>query len=210
MIVDQPNGDRHIDGKLTMIALSRSQPTPLTPEEYLAWEAKQKIRHEYVDGEVLAMTGGSIPHNDLAINLLTILRPHIKHRGCRLNMSDVKVQAKRGDCYFYPDLVISCHPQDLNATQWIQHPKVIIEVLSPSTANYDRSRKLRYYRQIPSLQEYLLINTDQILVEVYQRQTADIWVYCDYGSDEIFHIPSLEFDCSVDAIYENIALENSF
>jgi Uma2 family endonuclease len=87
---------------------------------------------------------------------------------------------------------------------------VIIEVLSPSTANYDRSRKLRYYRKIPSLQEYLLINTDQILVEVYQRQTADMWVYCDYGSDENFHIPSLEFDCSVNEIYENIILENSF
>jgi Uma2 family endonuclease len=190
-----------------MIASPHPKPTPLTPEEYLAWEAKQEIRHEYIDGEILAMTGSSIPHNDLVINLLGVLLPHIKNRGCRLNMSDVKVQAKRGDRYFYPDLVISCHPQDLKATQWIQYPKVIIEVLSPSTANYDRSRKLRYYRKIPSLQEYLLINTDQILVEVYQRQTANLWVYCDYGSDEIFHIPSLEFECFVNEIYGNINLE---
>jgi Uma2 family endonuclease len=84
---------------------------------------------------------------------------------------------------------------------------VIVEVLSSGTANYDRSRKLRYHRQIPSLREYLLINTDQILVEVYQRQTDDIWVYCDHDRDKIFHLPSLEFEFSVDEIYENIVLE---
>jgi Uma2 family endonuclease len=80
VIVDQPNGDRQIGGKLTMIASPDLRPTPLTPEEYLAWEAKQEICHEYIDGEILAMTGSSIPHDDLVINLLGVLLPHIKSR----------------------------------------------------------------------------------------------------------------------------------
>lgn len=183
------------------------QVTPVTPKAYLAWEATQETRHEFVDGEILAMTGGTITHNDIAINLLFALRPHVQRSGCRVNMADVKVQAKHGDRYFYPDLVISCDPDDLNATQYIQHPKVIIEVLSPGTATHDRSRKLRYYRQIASLQEYLLINTDQILVESYQRQTTEMWGYRDYGAEANLYIPSLAFEMPVSSIYENVTLE---
>jgi Uma2 family endonuclease len=181
--------------------------TPVTPEAYLAWEASQETRHEFVDGEILAMTGGAIAHNDIALNCYRALYPSVKKQGCRLNVSDVKVQAKRGDRYFYPDLVISCHPDDLNATQYVQHPKVIIEVLSPGTTTHDRSRKLRYYRQIASLQEYLLINTDQILVESYQRQTKEMWGYRDYDAEANLYIPSLAFEIPVSSIYENVTLE---
>ncbi|MFN9176746.1 MAG: Uma2 family endonuclease [Synechocystis sp.] len=116
-----------------MMIASPQRPASMTPEAYLDWEAQQEIRHEYIDGEILAMAGGTVPHNDIAINLLVALRSHLQKRGCRINVADVKVKSKRGDRYFYPDLVVSCHPDDLNATQWIQHPKVIIEVLSPST-----------------------------------------------------------------------------
>lgn len=131
-----------------------------------------------------------------------------KKSGCRINMADIKVQAKRGDRYFYPDLVISCHPDDLKATQYIQHPQIIIEVLSLGTANYDRSRKLRYYRQVASLQQYLLINTDQMLVESYQRQTTEMWGYRDYDAENKLYIPSLEFAISISSIYENVSLES--
>ncbi|AFY36669.1 protein of unknown function DUF820 [[Leptolyngbya] sp. PCC 7376] len=183
-------------------------PRKMTPEEYLAWEEQQEYRYEYIDGEIIAMTGGSLAHNDIALNLYSLLRPHLKKRGCRINVADVKVQGKANSRYFYPDLVISCHPEDKQAKKWIQYPSTIIEVLSPSTANYDKSRKLKLYRQIPSLQEYILIDSQKVSVEMYQRQTGKMWGYTDYGLDEILTIPSIEFECSVALLYEDAILED--
>lgn len=179
----------------------------MTAEEYLIWEEQQEFRYEYIDGEIIAMAGSTLPHNDIAINLLIALRPHVQKRGCRVNMSDAKVQAKANSRYFYPDLVISCHPEDVQARKWIQHPTVIIEVLSPSTSNYDRSQKLKYYRQIPSLQEYILVDTKQISAEMYQRQSGGMWGYSAHEEGETFTIPSIEFECAVADIYENVILE---
>jgi len=127
-------------------------PERMTPEEYLEWEATQECRHEYIDGEIIAMTGGSLPHNDITLNFYRTLYSHLRPRGCRVNVSDAKVQANNSR-YFYPDLVISCDFRDRESRNFIQHPQVIIEVLSPSTGNYDRTKKLQYYRQIASLQE---------------------------------------------------------
>ena len=91
----------------------------MTPEEYLEWEANQEFRHEYIDGEILAMTGGFLPHNDIALNFYRALYPHVRQRGCRVNVSDVKVQARKNSRYFYPDLVVSCHPDDLKSREFI-------------------------------------------------------------------------------------------
>ena len=120
----------------------------MTTEEYLEWEAKQEFRHEYVDGEILAMIGGSLPHNDIALNFYTALRPHLRQKCCRVNVSDAKVQDAKNSRYFSPDLVISCNDNDLKARDFIQNPSVIIEVLSPSTKGYDRGDRFKYYRQI--------------------------------------------------------------
>lgn len=180
----------------------------MTPEEYLEWEAKQELRHEYIDGEILAMTGGSIPHNDIALNFYTALRPHLRQRGCRVNVSDVKVQANQNSRYFYPDLVVTCHPDDLKSRNFIQHPKVIIEVLSPSTANYDRTKKLKYYRQIPSLQEYILVDSEDISVEVYHRGEGKIWLYYAYTNGEAIALESIEFECPIEILYEGVILGN--
>ena len=138
-----------------MIAIPQ-QPPKMTFEEYLVWELDQDIRYEYINGEVFAMTGGTIPHNDLALNLYRNLYPHLRSRGCRVNVSDVKVQVSPNSVYFYPDLIVSCHPNDLNARKFIQNPTLIVEVLSPSTSNKDREEKFRYYLTMPSLQEYIL------------------------------------------------------
>ena len=113
-------------------------PQKMTVDEYLEWEAKQEIRHEYVNGEIFAMTGGSIPHNDIALNLYRALYTHLRPRGCRVNVSDVKLQLGSSSAYFYPDVIVSCDPQDLHSRKFIQHPKLIVEVLSPSTAASDR------------------------------------------------------------------------
>ena len=125
----------------------------MSPEEYLEWEAKQQVRYEYIDGEIFAMIGGTIPHSKIYLNFYRALYPRLSQRGCEAYVADVKVQANENSSYFYPDLVVTCHPDDLKARDFIQHPKVIVEVLSPSTEKYDRGDRFKYYRQIPSLQE---------------------------------------------------------
>lgn len=189
-----------------MIADPRFSPQTMTAEEYLAWEEQQEDKYEYVDGEIIAMTGGTLPHNDIALNFYSLLRPHLKKKGCRVNVADAKVQGKANRRYFYPDLVISCHSEDQKAKKWIQFPTVIIEVLSPSTANYDKSQKLKWYRQIPSLQEYILVDSQRVSVEMFQRQAGKMWGYRDYDADESFVIPSIEFTCDVALLYEDIDL----
>lgn len=182
-------------------------PQKMTAEEYLEWEVKQELRHEYIDGEILAMTGGSLPHNDIALNFYTALRPHLRQRGCRVNVSDAKVQANKNSRYFYPDLVVSCHPDDLKSREFIQHPKVIIEVLSPSTANYDRTKKLKYYRQITSLQEYVLVDSEEIAVEVYQRGEGKMWHYYEYEAGEAIALESIKFEYAIELLYEGVSFE---
>jgi Uma2 family endonuclease len=149
--------------------IATPQPCQMSVEAYLDWEPQQEIRYEYINGEVYAMTGGTIPHNDIAINLLSAVLPQIRAQGCRVNMADVKLQVDASGLYYYPDLIVSCDSRDLNAHKFIQFPKLIVEVLSPGTAEKDRGDKFRDYQCIPSLQEYLLINSDKISAECYKR-----------------------------------------
>lgn len=180
----------------------------MTAEEYLEWESQQEIRHEYVDGEILAMTGGTIPHNDIALNFYRALYPHLRQRGCRVNVSDVKVQSNQNSRYFYSDLVVTCDPEDLKSRDFVQHPKVIIEVLSPSTANYDRGDKFKYYRQMPSLQEYVLVDSESISVEVYHRGEGKMWLYYAYTNGDTIALESIEFECAIELLYEGIVFDN--
>jgi Uma2 family endonuclease len=189
-----------------MIAIPQ-QPPKMTFEEYLVWELDQDIRYEYINGEVFAMTGGTIPHNDLALNLYTALRPHLRPRGCRVNVSDVKVQVTPKSPYFYPDLIVSCHPDDLNARKFIQNPTLIVEVLFPSTSNKDREEKFRYYLTMPSLQEYILIDSEKIYVERYSRGEGRMWLYYPYTTGDIITLSSVEFELPIELLYENVGLE---
>ena len=179
----------------------------MTVEEYVEWEAKQELRYEYIDGEILAMTGGTLPHNSVALNFYTALRPHLRHRGCQAYVSDAKVQPVKSSRYFYPDLVVTCDSDDLKARDLIQNPKVIVEVLSPGTETYDRTKKLKYYRQIPSLQEYVLVDSEEIVVEVYRRGEGKMWLYYEYEAGEAISLESIEFECAIELLYEGISFE---
>jgi Uma2 family endonuclease len=131
--------------------------------EYLAWETEQPIKYEYVNyeyvnGQVYAMAGGTLPHNDIAVNLTSALRAFLRGTGCKVRMADAKVRVSAAGPYFYPDLVVSCDDRDQRAIEAISYPKCIVEVLSPSTAaGFDRGDKFRYYRRISTLEEYLLL-----------------------------------------------------
>ena len=189
-----------------MIANS-PQPQKMTIEEYLLWELDQDLRYEYINGEVFAMTGGTIPHNDIALNLYTALRPHLRPRGCRVNVSDVKVRVTSKSPYFYPDLIVSCDRQDLNAHKFIQNPKLIVEVLSPSTSSKDRGEKFRYYLGMPTLQEYLLIDSEKISVERYCRGEGRMWLYYPYTTGDIITLSSIEFELPIKLLYEGVGFE---
>ena len=189
-----------------MIANS-PQPQKMTIEEYLLWELDQDLRYEYINGEVFAMTGGTIPHNDIALNLYTALRPHLRPGGCRVNVSDVKVRVTSKSPYFYPDLIVSCDRQDLNAHKFIQNPKLIVEVLSPSTSSKDRGEKFRYYLGMPTLQEYLLIDSEKISVERYCRGEGRMWLYYPYTTGDIITLSSIEFELPIELLYEGVGFE---
>ncbi len=182
------------------------QPQKMTVEEYLEWEPQQEVRYEYFYGEVFAMTGGTIPHNDIALNLYTALRPYLRSRGCRVNVSDVKLQLSSQKQYYYPDLIVSCDPQDLNARKFIQHPKLLVEVLSPGTSAKDRDEKFTYYLRIPSLQEYILIDSEKISVERYCRGEGRMWLYYPYTSGDIITLSSIEFEFPIELLYEDVGL----
>lgn len=191
-----------------MIAIPQT-PQKMTVEEYLEWEAQQEIRHEYVNGEVFAMTGGTIPHNDIALNFYTALHPHLRSTGCRMNVSDVKLQVSFQSRYYYPDVIVSCDPQDLNSRQFIQNPKIIVEILSPSTSAKDRDEKFTCYLKIPTLQEYILIDSQKIFVERYCRGEGRMWLYYSYTAGETIALSSIGFDLPIALLYEDVGFETA-
>jgi Uma2 family endonuclease len=185
----------------------------LTVEEYLNWEETQAIRHEYIDGLVYAMAGGTLPHNDIAVNLTTALRGFLRGKGCKVRMSDAKVKLSEKGPFFYPDIVVSCHEQDWQARQAIAFPLLIVEVLSPSTAAFDRGDKFRYYRRLGSLQEYVLIDADKVAVDCYRRVRGNKWELTSYPEElaegdfsDSLELMSVNFSCSLSVIYEDVEL----
>lgn len=179
----------------------------MTPAEYLEWEAKQELRHEYLDGEVYAMTGGTLAHNTVAINLTTLIRQPVRNRNCRVFMADAKVQlSPAGNPYFYPDVAVTCHSDDKQATQFLQHPCLIIEVLSPGTEAYDRGVKFSHYRRLTSLQEYVLVSSDRINVEIFRLNDRGKWELTPYGSGEMVLFASIDFGCEIEKLYDDVIL----
>lgn len=181
-----------------------SHPLRMTVETYLNWEPQQELRYEFVNGEVFAMTGGSIAHNDIAINLLTALRPHLRKQGCRINIADAKLNIT-SSLYRYPDLVVTCDERDKTALDAIQHPKLIVEVLSEGTAAVDRGDKLKEYCALPSLEEYVLISSTQISFEIYQRAQTRFWLYSAYQPGDSIQLASVGFKFPIEMLYEDIA-----
>jgi Uma2 family endonuclease len=166
----------------------------MTAADYLAWEAAQDTRSEFIDGEVYAMAGGTLEHNAATLATGSTLRQHLKGSPCRAFVSDVKVQVKASNSFFYPDVVVACQPSDLSdsTTLSVNEPLLIAEVLSPSTAAFDRGGKFAHYRLLDSLQEYVLIDTDTPRVEVFRRNAANRWeLYPSTGTDAPVELASV-------------------
>ncbi|WP_348946077.1 Uma2 family endonuclease [Chitinibacter sp. FCG-7] len=178
----------------------------ITAEQYLAHESLSEERHEYYDGLVYAMTGGTSAHNTLALNLHRALYPHLKGSSCRAYVNDMRLQVATANCYFYPDLVITCEPVQAKTTT-LESAKVIAEVLSPSTSSYDLGKKFAIYRQLDSLQEYVLIDGESRYVQVYRRTDNGEWIFKGYTPEETLHLASIDFSVTLADLYDDTGIE---
>lgn len=179
----------------------------LTPPEYLEWEERQHIKYEYVNGEVFAMTGGTIPYNDIAVNLTTALKNHLRGSGCKVSMADAKVGVSEDGPFHYPDVMVTCDERDRQAIKFIQYPCLIAEVLSPGTEGYDQGGKFSHYRRIKTLKEYVLIDAQQISVECFRMNNKGIWElhpYQEYQEGDEIHLTSIDFYINISLIYEDV------
>jgi Uma2 family endonuclease len=199
-----------------MTALKEHYPR-FTPEEYFAWEEQQLERHEYMDGEVYAMSGGTINHGDIAGNFLALLKAHMRGSGCKTLNSDCRVKVLGMDKYVYPDTSVTCddslpetlRERDKTTTQYITYPCLIIEVLSPTTEAYDRGNKFKMYRRNPSLQEYVLVSAEAIEIELFRRTDTDDWRILNYQAGDTVELKSVNLSIPIEQIYEDIVFEDS-
>lgn len=187
--------------------------TSMTPEEYLAFEETSPIKHEYVNGQVFAMSGGTDAHNTIALNAAIALRTHLRGTGCQTYIADVKVQPPIRN-YYYPDVFVTCDPADRETSKYKRFPKLIIEVLSASTEAFDRGDKFIDYQKIESLEEYVLINTRHQRVEVFRRSEGQLWLLQGYDaadgqSDIVVELKSVGLSIPLAALYEDANLEVS-
>ena len=155
---------------------------PLNRQAYLEWEAAQPDKHEYIAGEVFAMVGVRRGHALAALTIASRLREHLKGSRCDTFVSDMKLFVADADAYFYPDVMVTCDERDRRAELAIEHPKLVVEVLSDSTAAYDRGAKFAAYRKLADLQEYLIVDIAQRRLELYRR-AADHWLMFDSAGD---------------------------
>jgi Uma2 family endonuclease len=193
-----------------MIAHSQSQ--FMTATEYLEWEEKQPIKYEYIEGKVWAMTGGSLPHNSIALNLASALKSHLRGKGCKVFMADAKVGVSSNGPFHYPDIMVTCDSRDQTARQVIYYPCLIVEVLSPSTEGFDRGKKFRHYRKIETLKEFVLVDTEKMNIECYRLNEQNKWELTSYSLEELainqteleIHLTSVNFNSPISLIYEDV------
>ena len=177
-----------------------------SPEAYLAWEAEQPEKHEYVDGEVFAMAGATEGHVTVTGNMYMALRQHLKGSPCRTFMADMKVQAHADSGFYYPDVVVTCSARDAKDPLVKREPSLLVEVLSPSTAAYDRGAKFSSYRQLPSLQEYVLIDIDTRATDVYRKGVDGLWVLHPFASDEAVELASVTLMIPAAVLFDELDL----
>ena len=195
--------------------------TRLTPEEYIAFERKalpdsEIIRHEYLNGELIAMSGASRAHNLITINISTALHSRLRGSRCETYANEMRVSSPLTSSYFYPDVVVVCEEPRFedDVFDTLLNPIILVEVLSPSTEAYDRGEKFAHYRQLASLQEYVLVAQDKVFVEHYRRQekqgtapvTGKDWIFTDFQElEEILSLTFIQCDLPLQEIYERVA-----
>lgn len=176
----------------------------ISPEEYLKLEELSPLKHQYIRGEVYAMAGASDAHVTLCVNLVALLRNHVRGSGCRVYMSDMKARIESQNIYYYPDVMVTCDERDKAFESFKRFPRLIVEVLSNGTEGFDRGDKFADYQELETLQEYVLISQRRQRVECFRRNAEGLWVLYSYTQGSELHVASVDFRTSIDAIYEDV------
>ncbi len=181
---------------------------PFDLDAYLSWEDSQNDRHEYLAGEVFAMSGGSDAHYTIIGNAFSELRRHLAGSPCRTFVSGMKVRIDAADAMFYPDVFVTCDARDKlpEANLAKAHPSLVIEVLSDSTAAYDRGRKFELYQRIDELQEYLLIEQDRMHADLFRKNAEGLWVLHPAGEHDTLALASVDIALPLAQLYIDVDL----
>ena len=181
--------------------------TYLTPEEYLAFDRKAEVKSEYYAGQVIAFAGASKRHNLIVANVLAGIHRQLVDRPCNVYPSDMRVRISKTGMYAYPDVVVTCGEEQFadDNNDILLNPIMLIEVLSESTANYDRGDKFEHYRRIETLREYILVSQELHRVDQYVRQNDTQWLLTEFhtGEDSI-KFSSINCELSLKEIYAKI------
>jgi Uma2 family endonuclease len=180
-----------------------------TPAEYLAQERKAEYKSEYIAGQMVAMSGASRVHNLISGNLARVLGSQLLDRPCEVYASDMRVKVTARGMYTYPDTVVVCGDAQFEDEQvdTLLNPTVIVEALSTPTEAYDRGAKFEYYRQLPSLREYILVAQEQILIEHFVREDEGWLLTETTGPGELVQLPSIACALPVAEVYRKVVFE---
>ena len=177
----------------------------ISPEDYLEGERVSPIKHEYRRGHVYAMTGAKKPHIIITSNLVRRLGNHLDDTDCIILPLDIKVRLEEANCYYYPDVAVTCDERDTGSTEdFILYPSLVVEVLSPSTAAFDRGDKFADYQTASSLQEYVLITQSEIKIECFRVNAEGNWVSQTYRQGEELELMSIDFRCPIAQVYQKV------
>lgn len=183
--------------------------TKISVENYLEGEKISQIKHEFVSGEVYAMAGASERHHRISLNLVTRLDTHLENSECNVFITDMKLKVNE-ETFYYPDVFVACD-QNPESEYYREEPILIIEVISPSTRQTDRREKLRVYQQMPTVQEYIIVEQDKMHVEIHRRQQTGAWItyfYNDSDLDEQIEFQSVGLTTNLEEIYRRVRFEN--
>jgi len=182
--------------------------TAATVEEYVVFEEQSDVRHEFVNGNLIPMPGTTFEHNEICFNITAVLKALLRGRGFRVYMENVKAQITSGRDYTYPDIVITSDPRDLEGQYIVKHPVVIIEVLSKTSRVEDSTDKFIRYKNIESLQNYLLVDSEKMVVEVRTKLENGSWEAASFvATDDQFPVPALAAELRFEDVYEGVRLK---
>lgn len=189
-----------------MNALSKKQ--FVSEEDYLTMEEVSPVKHEYFDGEIFQMAGASDEHNTIAMNIAAELHQQLKKRPCKVYQNDMRLYVEKEGIYTYPDVMVVCGQPEIKKYKNLDNilnPVLIVEVLSPSTADYDRGAKFEQYRTIESFKEYLLVSQDAKQMTRYTKQTNGSWILMDFiGERTEIELASIECSLTLEDVYDKI------
>jgi Uma2 family endonuclease len=179
----------------------------MSTEAYLEWEKTQAEKHEYLDGQVFqvyAMVDARDAHVTTAGNIFALLRERLRGGPCRVYISDMRLRVEAANAFFYPDVFVTCDPRDRAEDTYKRFPLLFVEVLSDSTAGYDRGRKFAVYRQVESLQEYAIIDPDTFTVDCFRRDESGHRVLYAFVGDDTVEFRSVDFKTPLSSVFEDM------